>query len=309
MRDEFLKKLRDALEDVEYSDIDETIAYFNEMISDKIEEGYSEEEVINGLGNTEDIANILSKDDTKEENHEPRMPEPKEVEVDDDREMIVQELDLDYVKKIKIENVSYHFEVCGHEGHEAILKYQKDADSYFDVKQKGSKIFIEYESRGFGRFFNKKGDRSLKAMLYLPNGWEEKFSYESASGTLYLHDKDFSELKIETAAGKVEMANVKANELKGELAAGMMECDDLSVKMLDFEMAAGKCRFNGLKADYIDLEMAAGTCSMDIIGNKNDYYVKVEKIFNTVEYNEHNKNGKYLKAEMCAGTFDYHFHE
>ena len=59
MKDKFLEELRNKLIDLNDKDVDDTIAYFNEMIEDKVSEGFSEEDVIKGLGKPQDVATTL----------------------------------------------------------------------------------------------------------------------------------------------------------------------------------------------------------------------------------------------------------
>lgn len=52
----FLTQLREALQRLPQYEIDQSVAYYSEMIDDRVEDGMSEEEAVASLGNINDIA-------------------------------------------------------------------------------------------------------------------------------------------------------------------------------------------------------------------------------------------------------------
>ena len=60
-KQEFLVKLRKGLSGLPQNDVDERLAFYDEMIEDRIEEGLSEEEAVSVAGNVDEIvAQIIS---------------------------------------------------------------------------------------------------------------------------------------------------------------------------------------------------------------------------------------------------------
>lgn len=60
-KQEFLKEVREKLNDLPENDINKSLDYYEEMIQDRMEEGLSEEEAVEALGSMEDIVSqILS---------------------------------------------------------------------------------------------------------------------------------------------------------------------------------------------------------------------------------------------------------
>lgn len=58
---EFLEQLEKGLSDLPKNDIEERLAFYSEMIDDRMEEGISEEDAVAGIGSVDDIvAQILS---------------------------------------------------------------------------------------------------------------------------------------------------------------------------------------------------------------------------------------------------------
>ena len=59
---EFLEKLKECLQGLPKEDLEERIAFYDELIDDRLEEGESEEAVIASLGSPEAIASEIVKD-------------------------------------------------------------------------------------------------------------------------------------------------------------------------------------------------------------------------------------------------------
>lgn len=312
MKDKFLAELRAALNDVNYNEIDETIAYFDEMITDKVEEGYDEAEVIDNLGSSQDIANILIKEEAEKKTApeiktaKKTFPEPEEVLIDEDEDKKRLSFDPSQFNKIKFESISYDLSVIGCGGDEVILEYDRSGESSFSPKISHGCLEIENELSGFNRFFHYHKE-CQEATLYLPYDWVGTLDCELVSGNLSLSDKELAKLKIESAAGNTTIDDLKADKVDIEAAAGEVVINDSEVHKLKIEAAAGNVAAKRIEADFIDIEMAAGNGEISIIGKEEDYWIKIEKIFNTIEHHPENKDVKYLKADVVAGKFHYSF--
>lgn len=54
-KNEFLTKLRNGLTGLPQNDIEERLAFYEEMIDDRMEDGLTEEDAVNGIGNIDEI--------------------------------------------------------------------------------------------------------------------------------------------------------------------------------------------------------------------------------------------------------------
>lgn len=61
-KQEFLTQLREKLSGMPQEDIDERTAFYGEMLDDRIEDGLSEEEAVNEIGNVDDIVSQILAD-------------------------------------------------------------------------------------------------------------------------------------------------------------------------------------------------------------------------------------------------------
>ena len=54
-KDQFLEELRKKLSGLPQEDIDERLAFYSEMIDDRMEEGITEEDAVAGLGTVDSV--------------------------------------------------------------------------------------------------------------------------------------------------------------------------------------------------------------------------------------------------------------
>ena len=54
-KQEFLAQLREGLNGLPQEDIDERIAFYGEMIDDRLEDGLTEEEAVEAIGTTDEV--------------------------------------------------------------------------------------------------------------------------------------------------------------------------------------------------------------------------------------------------------------
>lgn len=62
LKQEFLDRLRAQLSGLPQRDVDERLAFYSEMIDDRIEDGLSEEEAVFGVGRVEEVASQIIAD-------------------------------------------------------------------------------------------------------------------------------------------------------------------------------------------------------------------------------------------------------
>lgn len=61
-KQEFLTSLRAKLQGLPQEDIDERVSFYDEMISDRIDEGENEEEIVASIGNIDDVVKTIAAD-------------------------------------------------------------------------------------------------------------------------------------------------------------------------------------------------------------------------------------------------------
>ncbi len=110
-------------------------------------------------------------------------------------------------------------------------------------------------------------------------------------------DADFEKITMNTGLGKVKVASLKAKKVDFEFGSGKVDIDNLvvteqadfeggagtisigdgSLCNVNFEMGVGALSVRGKLIGNCDIEMGVGAAVLTILGNMNDYTVRVEK--------------------------------
>lgn len=330
MKDKFLEELRAALKEVHYPEVNDTIAYFDEMITDKMEEGLSIEAIIEGLGDVKSIAQTLS---IEEENSDKRQvfPEPEEVLIDEEnKEMTTISFDASNIQKIVINNFEADFKIFRGEDDKFKLIYDKSDSAKFVIGQRGEKIKVEYQEDYVASIFNKrlfKKNSAIKnAVLYLPKSFKGYLKYDGVSGDVNIEDINVAELKLNNVSGQVDLSKIVSEEVNIDSVSGNIEVENLSGQEIDIDIVSGDMTIEGLKgyelklesvsgsikakqvvSDFIKGESVSGKIDLELIGSSNDYAVSISGLFDDKKYNWQKRKEKCLKLETVSGQLEYRF--
>ncbi len=330
MKDKFLEELRAALKEVHYPEVDDTIAYFDEMITDKMEEGLSIEAIIEGLGDVKSIAQTLS---IEEENNDNRqvLPEPEEVLIDEEsEEMTIISFDASNTQKIVINNFETNFKIAYGEDDKFKLVHDKSDSAKFVIGQRGEKVKIEYQEDYVASIFNKrlfKKTSAIKnAVLYLPRSFKGYLKYDGVSGDVKIEDLNIAELKIDNVSGQLELSRITSEEVNIESVSGNIEVEDLSGQEIDIDIVSGDMTIERLKgyelklesvsgsikakqvvADFIKAESVSGSIDIELSGSSDDFAVSISGLFDDKKYNWQKRKEKCLKLETVSGHLEYRF--
>lgn len=294
-KDEFLKALKGDLSDLRVSDVDEIIAYFDEMIEDKKDEGLSEEEIIKGLSSPREIALVLKGQDEKGNSEK----------TSEDDEYLVYQTEGSTLNEIVIDDVFHDIKVSEGDDDFVTFIYPKEDKYLYRIKNKGQKLKI---SRNDDHFFSAKIFKERKGTkLILPKGYGDSLKVETVSGNTTISDVNLAFLKIESVSGSVDLERVFARTGKVEVVSGDLRGDELRGKEFKVEMVSGKARIEALQYDFIKIETVSGNVDIEIEGKEEDYAISYEKILKSYKIREELKQQKYLKLEAVMGEITYRF--
>ena len=330
MKDKFLQELKKELAALYYSDIDDTIAYFDEMIEDKLDEGYTIEEVIAGLGDVKSIAKTLSLEEDKNEKKEV-LPEPEEVEIsEDDKDMVFKTIALEEATKISIDSINTNFEIILSDDDHLKLSYEKCEEAELVIGRKGNKIKIEYKedyvASLFNRRFNKKSSAIKNARLAIPARFQGYLKFEGVNAGLKVDGLSLAVLKLESVNGTIDLGDISANELKAgvvngdlvihrvracktdlETVNGRIEIDQIKTDELKLNSVSGNIVAKKIEADFINVDTVNGKIDLEIIGREDEYAIRKEGLFNDERQNWELHKEKALKITTVSGKIKYCF--
>lgn len=302
MKDKFLKELCVALNDLNYSDIDETIDYYEELISDKVDDGMDEDEIIRSFGSCQEIARrLVDEDSTKNiSNH----GEIKITRCDTVEDMNTKSFPIDDIEKIKIESCTYNYNIVGRQADEIVVEYGADNDSSFNVYEKNGTLKLKEEMSDLLNSFTDKTGTN-EATIYLPIHWNKKVKIELVDGDVSVISANLDKLNIEIVTGTITIDDLTSNKLGIQLTSGDAIVNDCELKKFNFELGTGNLTSERLKADKVNIEIVNGDVQLSVLGNQDDYHISVFEQGN--EYSKNDDKDKHINAEVVMGKFEYSF--
>lgn len=304
MKDKFLEELRNKLIDLNDKDVDDTIAYFNEMIEDKVSEGFSEEDVIKGLGKPQDVAiTLVGEEKGKVDNFS------NEVVSDFDDENVERScFPGNRIDEINLETVYHKIIIKEGNSDEVIFEYPKNNKYYYDVSLSGGSLDIEYSQKGLDKFMKKMMMPCVETIrLYLPAKSHIELNIENVSGSMEISDLKLDSVDIENVSGVIRIENVILDSLDAETVSGPYHLNNVKADEISLESVSGRIDMTMVRADEIDLETVSGSLNLEICGNKEDYNISIEKMFADVDIESESGEDKRLHIETVSGSINYRF--
>ena len=224
----YLDELRSILERNNYTDIDSTIAYFREMILDRVENGEVEDDILNELGDVVELAKLILGE--------------KKINIDDEKansiyvKLISTDLNIIKSDKVNIETL-----ISNPENFEI-----KEKNGVYMIKEIPTKLkLVSHEENTYINIFV-PSDLSL-----------EKVDIETVAGDINMSCK-CNTVNLKTISGDVELKlatlnKIECNTISGDVNMSSLEGDDISVSS-----KSGDISINSLSANDIKLSTISG---------------------------------------------------
>ena len=295
MLNKFLSDLKTLLEKRNVKDVDDIIDYFNELINDRLENGEELEDIINSLGDVGDIAENFG--------DEPKNEVTKTIQPENENHVYTG------IEKLKLENVTYDYQILPSNNNELTVEYEKDSSTYLTIKQKDDTLYIVQEFDNilkglFSRGISING-KSLKATIYLPDSLIEA-KIENVAGDFLIDNNTVSRIKLENVSGDIKLDNMTCDDIDVESVSG-----DILVKSLivnnktDMEIVSGDIIIEKIRCSYIKMESVSGDINITIDGKESDTNIHVEKLLSDKKTKV--DSDRYLKVETVSGDIKYSF--
>ncbi len=312
-KSEFLLVLEKELAPLTVEERNKTITYYSELISDMIENGYTQEEAVEKLGKPEDIAREIILDSKEEK---VLNPEPK-VEVVKKETPVQQE--LKNKKKIKawpfilggvlliviisiIQIVQFiNFDKSPRE--KVVLEYDVstinnididiDVDNLKVVNSTTDKIVLEYytnkrfeyEVELEGSSLEVDGDfeyslfanyniEEYSTTLYLPITYTKNINLNNDAGLIQIESTNiFNNVEIENSAGLISLKNLVCNNLMIEQSTGQIDLINIKANGVLISSSAGQVKFDNLDANNINIEVTTGSVDGKFVDDMSNYTI------------------------------------
>lgn len=261
--EEYLEKLRAILLANHYDDVEDTIAYYREMIMDKKENGESEEQILETLGSVERVASMvlgktINEDDITSNEMQYIEVNVKSidciVEASDVSEMVIDAPDEEFVEIITDGNTLHVSQIN-------TMKFQifsKPLQVHIQVPKRRKMHGIHM--KGISADFQVEGDLECDEISLSTVSGDNKLKkvqvsrldIASTSGDCKLKDCSMNECYLKTVSGDIRARHVSGYTMQGTSVSG-----DIKTKEIDFEKAFLKttsgdidARLQGTESDY-----------------------------------------------------------
>ncbi len=163
-----------------------------------------------------------------------------------------------------------------------------------NVETRGNKVKISEKNR---RFINAVNTGEI--IIYVPESINLKnLEFENGAGNVSICDVNAESISLELGAGNIEVNNVvskKNTNIDG--GAGRIEIKNSELSNLDLDMGVGNLTLHAKLFGNSKIDCGVGELKMNLIGNSENYKVKVDKGLGTVKIKGDNIEGSYGNGE------------
>ena len=299
-RNEYLDELRRQLRNRNIEEIDDILSYFEEMISDRIENGEKEEDVIVSLGSADKIVDSLFGTSDKE----------KKIE----KTGIETSGNIYYgVKKIDLQVNTYDIEFVHGDEDGVRVEYEEDEYTTLKISRNGDVLMIEQEDnvKGFDQLFTSLSKlfagnvSSHDAKIYLPEEEILDIHINDVNGDLDIHAIKGDDVHIETVNGDMEIDDCLFGKLKVESVNGDADMENIVLEgSFRGESVNGDFDIDMLKCEDINIQTVNGDVDILVDGTRRDADIRIHKIMKETNISG---EGIRLYIDTVSGDIDWDF--
>lgn len=279
--EEFLRKLRALVSDIEREEVDQVEEYYKELIYDGMEQGYSEEEILKGFGTPEEAAKRVREEygglvvygsAAKEQGY--------------------QATDMVHTINVEAANIRIRVRTVESGSVRVLFKPREGCDEVTFKEENGIFSFVH----------------KVKGFLHL--NWLNLFM--DFNVIILEVPKSFSGLlKLKTSNATVAVSNL-AHLTKGEFISsnGRIKVENVRAEELLMKTQNGQVIGTNIISANIKMESCNGSIVGTIIGNKNDYRIESRTVNgsnNLADCQIGSGRTKFLSAKTINGRIHVEF--
>lgn len=284
-KEEFINKLRFFLSDLPMEDLEQIIDFYQELIFDGIEQGYSEEEILGRFDTPEEVAKQIraeygglviytARGKSKEKKYE------------------YGPTDLIHTIRVETENLRIRIRTV-EDGPVKVYFKPREGQDIVTCKEENGVFSFEHKSKGSSplNWLNFFMDCNL-LVLELPCSfagnlwiWTTNASIKgsgmmnlaqaeiiSSNGKIRLENSKIERLRIKSNNAKIEISNMSGDYLEATSGNGIITARDCKFQdQLTMETQNGAVTGKNLIGDHIVMNTFNGLITACVIGNPQDY--------------------------------------
>ena len=277
-KDEFLQTLCSLLQPLPADERDRVLAFYEEMISDRMEDGQSEEEAVLQLGGTEELADSILQE----------LPKEKGSGEGENAEDKLYEIGVGDIKQISLHLRNLPVRLCPSEDERFRFHYYENDKVQFQIWEKYGVLHIEQnQPRGFWRLLPWQ---ARTVTLAVPKTFSGEIELQDTNGKVTAEEICLAgKLVCHTTNASVVLREIKASLADISTVNGRAELSGLKLSgTLDCHMANSKINISAVSAAQIDVATKNGKITLNDVASAGNLKAN-------------NLNGK-IEVERISGT-------
>lgn len=244
MKEEYLKKLEELLNENEIEDKDEILSKFQKRYDFGLESELSEEEIEKMLGKPEDVIKKYKNDSKKEETKEFKIYDEVDANYKRNYNLVIKTVGDD-IFLIKSDDNLVHLEFD-----------DVDTDSYEIKNDSEEGVYINYRKT---KFFGLNRRKSGKITVKVPAGRGfDKVEISTTSGDHYIDKLEGNNVTFSTVSGDADIHKIKCNNLNVQTVSGDFDIDQAEAEKVVFNTVSGDINANEVKSEKLVIDSVSG---------------------------------------------------
>lgn len=322
-KEEYLKKLKYHLIDLPGEDLAQIEDFYQELIYDGIEQGYSEEEILERFESPEEVAKKIRAEYGGLVVYTAKAGSQEEKQGYESSELI-------HTVKVETENLRIRVKTV-EEGPVRVYFKPKDGQDKITFEEKDGVFFFRHERKGAlhlnwlnlfldfnvlilempmnfaGNLYVKTTNGAVKA-AGLGNLSEGEIS--SNNGKIRVENSSISRLMIKSNNARIELSNVRGEALEASAGNGLITAKECRFpEKLSLKTQNGAVTGRHLISDHIVMQTCNGFVNGTIIGSQSDYNISstTHNGFNNLDNINEPERQKSLFASTHNGRIQIEF--
>lgn len=211
------------------------------------------------------------------------------------------------VEKVELDVAAGSANVEFYDGDAVAISYQAHPRYGFTASQSGGTVKLGHERGGwFNWGWGRKGPT---ATVKIPYTLAVDLDIDISAGSVNVQSGEFKKLTIHVSAGELNMGEIVCSTSKCHVSAGSVKLEGLYCSNTNCHVSAGSIRLSKVNCPVVDLDVSAGSIKLDMLGNKEEYTILVDKSAGSCNVSSQRGTdaNKKIDIDVSAGSIEVNF--
>jgi len=180
-------------------------------------------------------------------------------------------------------------------------------DFKMDISRSGTlRIRENHRGLSFLRLkLNSHNDISTRIRVYIPENYKlESTSIDAGAGKVMIEALNTEKFRISAGAGKFDGYNIVADKASIDGGLGSFTMENVTFNNMDLNCGVGKVFLQGVFRGDNKIDCGVGDLDMEVVGNVDDYDIKIDNGIGLVRLNGERISREYRKNNNKFDSLD-----